>query len=178
MKIEPSSRLSYAMMSVADADLFYQLDQDEEVMRYINGGIKTSREHLNTVLLPRLESYRNVDEGWGLWKVSITSNNEFIGWILVRPMNFFSDSPELDNLELGWRFSRKSWGKGFATEAASSFKEAIVKENKVSKISAIAIKENIASINIMEKMGMIYLKTALHEAPLGEQEVVYYGLDI
>ena len=38
MKINNSARLSYALITEDDAELLYQLDQDPEVMRYINGG--------------------------------------------------------------------------------------------------------------------------------------------
>ena len=40
-------------------------------------------------------------------------------------MHFFSDTPEFDNLELGWRFFRSSWGKGYASEAAIHIKQAL-----------------------------------------------------
>ncbi|MFN4055345.1 MAG: hypothetical protein ACK4GU_10760 [Alishewanella aestuarii] len=36
MSVVPDSgRLSFALITLADADLLYQVDQDEEVMRYI-----------------------------------------------------------------------------------------------------------------------------------------------
>ena len=177
MKIQPSERLSYALMNHEDADLFFELDQDPEVMRYINSGEITTREMLNNVLIPRMESYRNETEGWGIWKVLITESQQFIGWILVRPMNFFN-KPEFDNLELGWRFFRKQWGKGYGTEAAKSIKKAIIDKGKANKISAIAVEENTASINIMKNLGMKYLKTGIHNDPLGAFEVVFYELTI
>jgi len=64
MKIKQSARLNYVLMSVEDAELLFELDQDVEVMRYINGGNITTREQLNEVLLPRMNSYRNESEGW------------------------------------------------------------------------------------------------------------------
>jgi len=178
MKVKNSTRLSYALMSRDDAELFYELDQDEEVMRYINGGLITTREYLNDVLLPRLDCYRNEAEGWGLWKVVITETNQFIGWVLVRPMNFFSEQPEFDNIELGWRFKQDSWGHGYATEAASSLKLAIKDLGKAKKISAIAFEANKASTKIMLKLGLTYIKTDIHNDPLGDHEVVFYELDI
>ncbi len=131
------------------------------------------------VSIPRMESYTNSDKGWGLWKVSIIESNQFIGWILVRPMDFFTDNPQLNNLELGWRFSQNSWGKGYATEAAESIKNAIiVKDKSVTKLTAIAIEENSGSINIMSKLGMSYIKKDIHKDPLGDMMVVYYELEL
>jgi RimJ/RimL family protein N-acetyltransferase len=178
MKVNNSTRLSFSLASRDDAELFYELDQDKDVMRYVNGGEITTREYLNDVLLPRLDTYRNEYEGWGLWKVIITETNQFIGWVLVRPMNFFNDEPELDNIEMGWRFKKDSWGNGYATEAAISLKVAIVDQGRAKKISAIAFEANKASINIIRKLGLNYIKTDIHKDPLGNHELVFYELEI
>jgi len=93
-------------MTRDDAEVMFQIDQDPEVMRYINGGKMTTREDVQNIYIPRMESYANAEAGWGLWKISILENYEFknsevIGLILVRPMAFFTDSPEYKNIELG-----------------------------------------------------------------------------
>ena len=174
MILTNSKRLSYSKMSRDDAELFYELDQDIEVMRYINGGKLPTMEEIQDVYIPRLESYNNEEKGWGIWKVSLTENNYYLGWIIVRPMYFFSDNPELDNLELGWRFKRECWGKGYATEAALSVQKALIALGNIKKLSAIAFEDNIASTNIMIKLGMKYIKTDIHQDPLGDYEVVFY----
>ncbi|MFT5451222.1 MAG: RimJ/RimL family protein N-acetyltransferase [Enterobacterales bacterium] len=178
MKVNNSTRLCFSLMSRDDAELLYELDQDKDVMRYVNGGQITTREYLNDVLLPRMDSYRNEVEGWGLWKVIITETKQFIGWVLIRPMNFFSDEPEFENVEMGWRFKKDSWGNGYATEAAQSIKTAIRDLGRAKKISAIAFEANKPSINIMLKLGLNYIKTDIHKDPLGNHEVVFYELDI
>ena len=161
-------------MSADDAELLYQLDQDPEVMRFISAGEVSSRESIENVLVPRMQKYLNTDKGWGLWQVNVAESDEYIGWVLVRPMNFFSDSPEFDNLELGWRFFRSSWGKGLASEAAQHIKDALALQPEYKKFSAIADEENLGSIGVMKKIGMSYLKTYLHIDPLFECQVAYY----
>ena len=173
-----SERLELSLMDAGDVDLLYQIDQDKEVMRYINGGKKTSREDVLKVFIPRMESYRNTVQGWGLWKVKLKKSGDYIGWVLVRPMNFFSDFPELDNIELGWRFMRKSWGKGYATEAAICIKQWLSANAEIKRLTAVAIEENDASIKVMKKLGMSYLKTDMHKDPLGDTELVYYQLEL
>ncbi len=176
MQIKDSERLCFKLMTAEDSDLMYQLDQDREVMRFINGGNLTSRKEIDELYIPRMISYTNPAEGWGIWKVNLKQNDSFIGWILVRPMNFFSNDPELDNLELGWRFARDSWGKGYATEAAESIKQFLIEIGNISKLSAIAIEENVASTKIMLKLGMKYIKKDIHKDPIGDQEVVFYEI--
>lgn len=178
MEVKDSARLRFSLMTRDDAQLLYQLDNDPAVMRYINGGNVSTMEYITEVYIPRLESFTNKKQGWGLWKVTIKDTNDFIGWVLVRPMEFFSDAPEFDNLELGWRFMQKSWGKGYATEAALAVKDALIKQGAVKQFSAIALKENNDSFNIMTKLGMTYVKAGIHHDPLGDMEVLYYQLTL
>jgi RimJ/RimL family protein N-acetyltransferase len=176
MKINNSARLSYQLMTIDDAELLYQLDQDPEVMRFISDGNPSSRETIYNVLVPRMQKYLNSTKGWGIWQVNITETNEYIGWVLVRPMNFFSTSPEFDNLELGWRFFQTSWGKGFASEAAQHINDVLAAKSEYKKFSAIADESNLASIGVMKKIGMSYIKTYLHIDPLFECNVAYYQI--
>ncbi|MEC4724045.1 GNAT family N-acetyltransferase [Shewanella sp. D64] len=179
MNIQNSARLSYEFMSSKDAELFYELDQDTEVMRYINGGRMTPFESIHSTFIPRLEKYSNQAKGWGLWKVSLTMLDKavqvpFLGWILVRPMDFFTDTPQWDNLEIGWRFKQIAWGKGYATEAAQAVIAVVTQEPHLNVISAIALEENLGSINIMKKLGMTFLKTECVDDSFVEGRVVYY----
>ena len=178
MNIKNSERLSFEVMTSDDVELMFQLDQDPEVMRFINGGITTSHEDLIEIYLPRMESYTNLEKGWGIWKVLLKDSDKFIGWVLVRPMNYFGDEPEHDNLELGWRFFKDSWGKGYATESAIAIMNALTDLGGIKKLCAIAVEENMASVKIMNKIGMKYIKTYFHEDPIFSSEVVYYELEV
>jgi RimJ/RimL family protein N-acetyltransferase len=105
IKVEDSERLSYRMMTPDDADFFFDLDDDPEVMRYITGGKTTSMADVHAIFIPRMQSYTNAEKGWGLWKVTVKTSDEFIGWVLVRPMDYFSDAPQWNNIEIGWRYA-------------------------------------------------------------------------
>ncbi|MFT5163813.1 MAG: RimJ/RimL family protein N-acetyltransferase [Alteromonadaceae bacterium] len=174
MKIADSQRLSFTPMTADDAQLLFELDQDVEVMRYVSGGITATMKDIIERWIPRMQSYTDKEKGWGIHKVIVTATQQFIGWVLVRPMDFFGDNPELENLELGWRFKQAAWGKGYATEAAAAIKTALAAIGKVKQFSAIAIPDNKASINIMKKLGMSYVKTDMHKDPLGDIEVAFY----
>jgi len=178
MNITNSERLSYELMTRDDAKLLFELDQDVEVMRYINGGNMTTMDEIHKKYIPRLESYTNTEKGWGLWKVTILTDATFIGWVLVRPMYFFSDHSEPENIELGWRFKRSSWGKGYATEAANSIKQALIELGGINKLSALAYEDNVASVKIMQKLGMDYIKTDSLPEDGYDDELVFYELEI
>ena len=178
MKIKNSERLSFKLMDESDFQDLFDLDQNPEVMKYITGGKITSMQDIENVYLPRMASYTNKEKGWGLWKVNILQSNLFIGWVLVRPMDFFTDEPQFDDLELGWRFKQESWGKGYATEAAKQVMQALIENKSASQYSAIVITENSASIGIMKKLGMKFIKHDLHKDPLGNIKVDYYSLKV
>ncbi|MFK7769140.1 MAG: GNAT family N-acetyltransferase [Mariniblastus sp.] len=177
LNIENSERLCFEIMSEQHADLLFELDQDPEVMRYINGGTPSTRQEIETKYLPRMQSYTDPEKGWGIWGVRETESHQFIGWVLVRPMHYFDEARNDADLELGWRFKRESWGKGFATEAAIAVMKSLESEG-VKQFSALADEKNTASINVMKKLGMEYVKTGMHKDPLGDAVVVYYSRTI
>ena len=87
MEIPDSARLKFHFMTDADAERFYQLDSDPEVMRYITGRAMT-REDIAAWYIPRLRQYADQNRGWGLWGMTTLEDHRYIGWILVRPMHF------------------------------------------------------------------------------------------
>jgi RimJ/RimL family protein N-acetyltransferase len=166
--------LSFRLLTAEDANLIFELDQDPEVMRYLTAGKLTSRSDVSDIFIPRMQAYRDETKGWGLWGIFLKDNNEFIGWVLVRPMAFFSEKPEFDNLELGWRFKKSSWGKGLATEAAQHVKDMLNDDSVVKTFSATALADNLGSIGVMKKLGMCHVKNYLHHEETGDIEAVYY----
>ena len=193
MQLPSTSRLRFQLMSDKDAALLYDVDQDELVMRYINGGQKSSWQDIEQRMLPRMNAYRNPTLGYGIYAVyaqptfalsaspfELNSEN-YMGWILVRPMNFFTTGAEPDNLELGWRFKRCCWGQGIASEAAATVAQYVVQQRHhqpmavpIRALSAIALPDNHASIGVMKKLGMAFVKQYIHYDPLGYHEVVLY----
>ncbi|WP_153913758.1 GNAT family N-acetyltransferase [Shewanella sp. TC10] len=171
-------RLKISLMTLDDADLLFELDQDPAVMQYINGGKATSRQEILDVSIPRLAKYLNPEKCWGQWKVS-DLDDVFLGWILIRPMGFFSDKPQFDNLEIGWRFKQVTWGKGIATESALALINFISQQQDgITKFSAIADSLNTASIKVMKKIGMKYIETQEFHDESKTLDVVLYSLDV
>nr|WP_170308264.1 GNAT family N-acetyltransferase [Parashewanella tropica] len=161
-------------MSEKDADLLWELDQDPEVMRHLTNGVISSREKIDHFVIPKIKAFTEPEHGWGMWKVTLKESDEYCGWILIRPMEFFEDAREDRNLEIGWRLKQCYWGKGIATEAANQIKETLNRQNKVDRFSAIASVENHASIKIMKKLGLKYDKTIHYSDDFFAGEVVYY----
>lgn len=88
-----------------------------------------------------------------MWGIFRNRNNTYVGWILVRPKDFFSARPDWQALELGRRLKRIFWGQDLATEAARHLM-AEFRKRRYQRFGAEANPENNCSINIMLKLGM------------------------
>ena len=49
---------------------------------------------------------------------------------------------------------------------------------EIQQFSAIAMPSNIASIKVVTKLGMEFVKQGVHYDPLGDLDVVYYTLQV
>ncbi|KTF16253.1 GNAT family N-acetyltransferase [Pseudoalteromonas sp. H105] len=174
MNVPRTARLDFKLMGEHDAPLLFELDSDPHVMQYLSGGKVTSMQTIKEVFIPRMLAYRDEQRGWGLWQVTLLDSAAFIGWVLIRPMGFFTDKPDFTDIEIGWRFKRESWGKGYASEAALAVADTIATEFQVRSLSATALKENKGSIKVMKKIGMQFVKDYVHCDEEGELPAVLY----
>jgi RimJ/RimL family protein N-acetyltransferase len=175
MNTPVTKRLNYKLMDEHDWRQLFELDQDPAVMRYLTRGVPTTLEQIKQQGIPRMLAYRNPAKGWGLWQITTKTNNTFIGWVLVRPMGFFSATPNFNDIEVGWRFKQASWGYGYATEAALAVCDELIKDRTVKAISATAIMSNTASIKIMKKLGLQFIKNYTHTDEQGDLPAVLYS---
>jgi RimJ/RimL family protein N-acetyltransferase len=186
MFVSTSNRLQYRLFNVdehssesqTDIEEIFAIDQDPMVMKYLTNGKTTTRDTLDNIFIPRIHSYTNREKGYGMWRVSLKENDACIGELIVRPMHFYSDSPHFHDIELGWRFIRKSWGHGYATEAALHMMRYLQANKTITSFSAIADTNNRASISVMKKLGMQFIKNYLHSDPLGDSQVDLYRIDV
>ena len=144
-----TNRLLLRRFTGDDALLLYELNLDPEVIRYTHDPM-TSIEHakkvLNEVILPQYVLYDH-----GRWAVHLRSNLEFMGWCGLK---YLSETNEVD---LGYRFMKKFWGNGYATEAALACIEYGFTRLNLREIVGRALPGNLASIKVLEKCGMKYL---------------------
>ena len=88
----------------------------------------------------------------GRWAIHLKSNDEFIGWCGLKHII------EENEIDLGYRLFEKYWGNGYASEAAKATLDYGVNNLKLTNIIARAAKDNVASINVIKKLGLVYLK--------------------
>jgi [ribosomal protein S5]-alanine N-acetyltransferase len=142
-------RLVLREFVVGDALNMFELNSDPEIIRFTGDEPFKSIDEA-TALIKNYDQYRN--NGYGRWTVLEEISSEYVGWC---GLNFIKESGETD---LGFRFKRNAWGKGIATEAATACINYGFNELKLSKIIGRAMKENRASIRVLEKTGMQFEK--------------------
>jgi RimJ/RimL family protein N-acetyltransferase len=137
-------------LSVEDARDFYGLNLDQEVLKYTGDkpfeNIKTAKDFL--INYDQYERYRV-----GRLAVIEKKTSKFIGWCGLK---YNSDT---DEYNIGFRFFKQYWNKGFATETAKKCLNYGFNDLKIQRIIGRAMKENIASIKVLEKMGMTFKDT-------------------
>ena len=141
-----TERLLLRTFTENDAALLYELNHDPEVTRYTDDPMTTldqAKKVLDEVILPQYILYNH-----GRWAVHLKPHLEFIGWCGLK---FLADRNEVD---LGYRFMKKFWGKGYATEAAYACLEYGFKSLNLQLIVGRALPENAGSIRVLEKCGM------------------------
>lgn len=146
-------RLLLRRFTQADAPLILSLNSDPEVLKYLHEPALESEEHalhiIRTIILPQYEN------NLGRWAMHIKDTNEFIGWCGLKYR------PDIDETDLGYRIMQKAWGKGYATEAAQYTLDHGFKELDLKVITACAHIENLASVKVLEKIGMDFIGEAI-----------------
>nr|WP_033067800.1 GNAT family N-acetyltransferase [Thalassospira australica] len=143
---------------------------DPDVMRYIGNGKTRTADDAARYIASFEKEWR--ERGFGLFAVESRKTGELIGFTGLSWPDFL---PEVfPSVEIGWRFSKLSWGKGYASEAAVAALSFGVNELGITDIVSIYQIENSPSARIMRKLGMIFDRRTID--PTCEREVEVYRL--
>ena len=142
-------RLLLGQFTEDDAALILDLNSDPEIVKYVHEPVLTSEEEAKKIIVDIiLPQYKN---NLGRWATFTKSNNEFIGWCGLKYRM------EVNEIDVGYRFKKSAWGKGFATEAAKHTLNHGLYNLNLPLITGRAHIENIASIKVLEKIGMQFI---------------------
>jgi len=125
-----------------DAENFFLLNGDDDVMRYIRA--TKTKEECDVFLKKAINSYK-INPLIGRWAADEKSTEKFVGSFAIIPIE------GSDDIQLGYALLKEYWGKGFASELTKSGLDYYFKNTDADHIYAIADRDNIASHNVLLK---------------------------
>lgn len=159
-----TNRLLLRELTSDDAEDFYRLNLNPNVIRYTGNSSFKSIEEAREFL----ENYKDYQvNGYGRWAVILKDSNQFVGWCGLK-------LGEMENeTDIGFRFFEEEWNKGYATESANACLHYGFEKLNLKRIIGRAMKENKASIKVLQKIGLEYEK----EAELDGKPAVIYTIE-
>ena len=147
-----SDRLVLRRLTLDDAAFAFTLVNDPSFIRFIGDkGVRTIEDAQQYLREGPLASYER--HGFGLWLVSLKVEGTPIGicGLLKRET--------LPDVDVGYALLPAFWSRGYAAEAASACVEYGRARLGLARIVAITQADNVASIRVLEKLGLRFERT-------------------
>lgn len=149
-----SERLYYREVLPSDDESLFSMDSDSDVFRYMGkkplAEIQESRKYITDVR----QQYSK--DGLGRRAVILKETGEFIGWAGLKLEHNVNGHASF--YDIGYRFMKKHWGKGYATEAARFFTDYAFTVLQLEKINGCVMMGNTASRRVLEKAGLQFVE--------------------
>lgn len=142
-------------LRVSDASWMAALLVDPDVMRHIPTHITTHDQ-----ALWEAEARISIDRRsprLGLWAIEDRPGEQVHGWVALKTLN------PPDEVEIGYRLRRQSWGRGIATESAARVLIYGFEDLGLGRIVAVTLPENAASQRVLQKLGLSFEKRYLRD---------------
>jgi RimJ/RimL family protein N-acetyltransferase len=153
-----TDRLVMRLPTVGDLGAYAPIFADAEVMRFIGDGSLRSVERVAQSIERTHELF--AERGLGVLVVTDRVTGEILGDCFVVPvMRSGADPADLRDrgpeVELGYRFKRSAWGKGYATEAATAVLAWALGPDgpRLEEVIGVTHPENEASQRVLLKAG-------------------------
>jgi ribosomal-protein-alanine N-acetyltransferase len=147
-----TKRLLLRRLTMADLDALFTLYSDPAVRKYFPEGTLTyeeTKEELEWIINVYYGQY-----GFGLWATIHKETGEFIGRCGLLPWTI-EQHPEV---EVAYMLAKAYWGQGLGTEAAQAILDYSFEQLQLSRLICLIDRENQASINVAQKIGMTFEK--------------------
>ena len=140
-----TNRLQHRAFTVDDAEAFFALNSNPDVMRFTGEPLLSSLHEAKQAIA----NYPDFDErGYGRWASVLKETQTIIGFCGLKYL------PDLDAVDVGYRFLPQYWGRGLATEACVASLNFGFNTLGLDQIIGLVVPENAASIRVLEKAGM------------------------
>jgi RimJ/RimL family protein N-acetyltransferase len=157
-----TDRLLIRELQPEDALGMFEMDSDPEVHKYVGRSPVTTLEESERVIGYVRDQY--AEWGIGRWAVLDKKDESFLGWTgfkwMAEPIN-----GHINFYDFGYRFQRRAWGQGIATESGRAALEYGLRTLGYKPVYAMTDPANGASRHILEKLGFRYVETFHYDGP-------------
>lgn len=156
-----TERLLIRPFTIEDIEPSYAMNLDSEVSKYTgDGGVVSKQEIERRIVENVFGDYEKY--GFGRLAVELKGENKFIRFTGLKYLE------DMDEVDLGYRFMRKYWGKGIATESAIASVNFGFDNLDLKRIIAMVLPENTGSIRVLEKLNFEYEKDIVEDNQLAK----------
>lgn len=150
-----TERLFLREYTLADAANLLEMNSDPEVVRYLPDAVLETEEEAAKIIQHIHNQYRQ--NGYARWATFLKGTGEHIGWCGLKYRAIEGDERGAFT-DIGYRFAKRYWGQGFATEAASVCLNYGFNTLNLAEIVGCAEKENLGSLRVLEKLGFQFVR--------------------
>jgi RimJ/RimL family protein N-acetyltransferase len=174
MRVDPlnileTERLLLRQFAAADAEfILQQVNEPSFIQNIGDRGVRTLDDARAYISDGPVASYEK--NGFGLYLVALKESGESIG------MCGLIKRDTLDDVDIGYAFLPKFWGKGYAVEAALAVKAYAKDMIGLKRIVAITDPANEGSIRVLEKIGLRFERMVRLSAD--DIELKLFGADL
>ncbi|MCZ6652050.1 MAG: GNAT family N-acetyltransferase [Planctomycetota bacterium] len=144
-----TERLGMREFGPEDADDFFALCTNPQVMKYIGGeDVPANVEAMRDKIVAHPDYKRH---GFGRWACIHKATGRLIGFTGLKRLEDFGG-----DVDLGYRFLPEFWRQGLATESGLPCIRYGFEVLGLDRIIGLAIPENVASVRVLEKCGMTF----------------------
>ena len=145
-----TDRLLLRSWRPSDRQPFASLNADPEVMEFFPAPLNRQE---SDAFVDRIET-GFTRHGFGVWAVDELSTGAFIGFTGLLHQTF--EAAFTPAFEIGYRFARQAWGKGYATEAAQEAVRFGFEQAGLREIVSMTAVGNVRSRAVMHRLGMTH----------------------
>lgn len=142
------------MRDLMDEDVngMFAMDSDAEVHTFLGNRPISTLEEAQKMIDSIKQQY--IENGIGRWAVVEKESGNFIGWSGFKLITDVIDGRS-NFYDLGYRFIKQYWGKGYATETAIASLNHGFSKLDYEEICGMADVNHIASNAILQKIGLV-----------------------
>lgn len=148
-----TERLQMREFTLGDIDAVYEFQTNPDVTRFMGGDgavkVRADAERIiREIWLVEYEKY-----GYARYALVHKGDQRVIGFCGLKFV------PEAGLPDIGYRMLPEYWGQGLATEAARAVIDYARRVLNVEKFFGEVVEQNVASINVLEKLGLRHVDT-------------------